>query len=171
MRGVTEKCLEFLHNPIGSENCQILLSLIVLLWLLTRNIIHTLIFRCLGWISLDQWTFFSLTLWSCLLAHLFRYLLWEFYIPWLNLYDLFPIFLKKTSIIILIFYPFLLSSGRVFANSFYFTNWFPATFAFYWQLPSLLNLAVVFFKFKQSFITSNFHDCLFKLHKGISLES
>ena len=168
--GVTEKCLEFLHNPIGNESCQVLLSLIVLLWHMTGNIIHTLIFRCLDWIFLDQWTFLPLTLCSCLLTHPFCYLLWEFYIPWLNLYDLFPIFFL-ISIIILIFYPFLLSSGRVFANSFYFTNWFPATFAFYWQLPSLLNLAVVFFKFKQSFITSNFHDCLFKLHKDISLES
>ena len=170
MRGVTEKCLEFLHNPTGNENCQVLLSLIVLLWLLTGNIIHTLIFRCLDWISLDQWTFFinSLILFAgpsiplSPLGVLYSLVesLWSF-----------PHFFLKTSIIILIFYPFLLSSGRVFANSFYFTNWFPATFAFYWQLPSLLNLAVVFLKFKQSFITSNFHDCLFKLHKGISLES
>lgn len=75
VRGVTEKCLEFLHNPIGNESCQVLLSIIVLLWHMTGNIIHTLIFRCLDWISLDQWTFLPLTLWSCLLTHLFCYLL------------------------------------------------------------------------------------------------
>lgn len=98
------------------------------------------------------------------LVHLFRNLLWEFYIPWLNLRDLFPIF----------FYYFhrhfnLLSISSVFwesfANSFYFTNWFPAILSFYWLLPSLLNLAVVFFKFKQSFLTSGFHNYLFNLHK------